>query len=52
MNFFHRQKLIQNWNQKSLEKNILIVGVGGMGTHMAVSCCRLGVKKIILPLPF
>ncbi len=48
MNFFHRQKLIPNWNQESLKKNILIVGVGGMGTHMAVSCCRLGIKKIVL----
>ncbi|NVM02064.1 MAG: ThiF family adenylyltransferase [Candidatus Helarchaeota archaeon] len=48
MNFFHRQKLIPNWNQESLKKIILIVGIGGMGNHMAVSCCRLGVKKIIL----
>ena len=48
MNFFNRQNIIPNWNQNVFYKNILIVGIGGMGTHMAVSCCRLGIKKIVL----
>ncbi|MHA1300254.1 MAG: HesA/MoeB/ThiF family protein [Candidatus Helarchaeota archaeon] len=48
MNFFHRQKIIPQWNQTSFDKKILIVGIGGMGCHMAVSCCRLGVRDIVL----
>ncbi|MHA1379445.1 MAG: HesA/MoeB/ThiF family protein [Candidatus Helarchaeota archaeon] len=48
MNFFHRQKIIPQWEQNLINKRILIAGVGGTGCHMAVSCCRLGIKKLIL----
>ena len=48
MNFFNRQKLIPNWNQDSFNKSILILGVGGIGCHQAVSCCRLGIRDILL----
>lgn len=48
MNFFNRQKIIPRWNQNFFNKKILIVGVGGIGCHMAVSCCRLGIKNLII----
>lgn len=49
MGIFDRQLRIQNWNQKKVEESVcLLLGVGGLGTGVALGLARLGVKKIIL----
>ncbi|NHI91436.1 MAG: ThiF family adenylyltransferase [Candidatus Lokiarchaeota archaeon] len=44
--YFQRQMQIPNFNQDKLRLNILISGLGGTGTHIALACVRLGVKTI------
>ena len=40
---------IQNWDQAKIEESVcLILGVGGIGTGVAMGLARLGVKKLIL----
>lgn len=49
MGVFDRQIRIQNWNQTKVEESIcLVLGVGGLGSGVAMGLARLGVKKIIL----
>ena len=47
--FFARQCLIPWWRQEILQqKTIVILGAGGIGCHVAMECCRVGVKQITL----
>lgn len=47
--FFARQSLIPWWKQEILhQKTILILGAGGIGSHIAMECCRLGIKQVTL----
>lgn len=49
MDLLQRQKELAGWDQSVIEgKTALILGVGGLGTNIAVACCRLGVAKLIL----
>lgn len=49
MGAFDRQLRIQNWDQGKIENSVcLILGVGGIGTGVAMGLARLGVKKLIL----
>lgn len=47
--YYQRQELITWWDQSRIsKKRVLILGVGGIGTHVALGCCRLGVGKLHL----
>ncbi|HMF32073.1 MAG TPA: ThiF family adenylyltransferase [Candidatus Lokiarchaeia archaeon] len=47
--FFARQAQIPWWNQDAIQsKHVLILGVGGIGSHVAVACGRLGVGQVTL----
>ncbi len=49
MNYFQRQMELQDFDQTKInDKTALILGVGGIGTNIAIACCRLGFKKLIL----
>lgn len=49
MGIFDRQIRIQNWNQSKVEEQVcLLLGVGGLGSGVAMGLARLGVKKMIL----
>ena len=49
MGVFDRQMRIQNWDQTKIENSVcLLLGVGGLGSSVAMGLARLGVKKIIL----
>jgi len=44
-----RQKELKGWNQDIISNlTCLVLGVGGLGTNIAINLCRLGVKEIIL----
>ena len=49
--YFLTQRLIGNFDEnftaEIFDKTILIVGLGGNGTHLALSAIRLGFKKIV-----
>lgn len=46
---YHRQKLIPDWNQQSLsDANILILGVGALGSYVASNLALSGCGKLIL----
>ena len=49
--YFLTQRLISNFDKnftaEIFDKTILIVGLGGNGTHLALSAIRLGFKKIV-----
>ena len=46
---FDRQKCISGWKQDIIEKQTcLVLGVGGIGSTVAMALARLGVGKIIL----
>ena len=46
---FDRQARIQNWDQSKIEsQNCLLLGVGGLGSGVAMGLARLGVRKLIL----
>lgn len=44
--FFQRQIQIPNFNQEKLDLNVLIAGLGGTGTHIALACVRLGITNL------
>jgi len=47
--FFDRQRLIKWWDQSKLKRaKILVLGVGGIGTHVALGCCRSGIGALHL----
>jgi len=49
MGVFDRQIRIQNWDQTKVENSVcLLLGVGGLGSGVAMGLARLGVKKMIL----
>ena len=49
MGVFDRQIRIHNWKQDKIDESIcLVLGVGGLGSGVAIGLARLGVKKIIL----
>lgn len=49
MGAFDRQIRIQNWDQSKIEnQNCLLLGVGGLGSGVAMGLARLGVRKLIL----
>ena len=49
MGVFDRQLRIQNWDQGKVASQVcLLLGVGGLGTGVAMGLARLGVKKLIL----
>jgi hypothetical protein len=46
---FDRQTRIPDWDQSVIQSQVaLVLGCGGLGCSVALSCCRLGFKKIIL----
>eukprot|EP00357_Protocruzia_adherens_P017710 CAMPEP_0115021636 /NCGR_PEP_ID=MMETSP0216-20121206/31019_1 /TAXON_ID=223996 /ORGANISM="Protocruzia adherens, Strain Boccale" /LENGTH=439 /DNA_ID=CAMNT_0002394059 /DNA_START=64 /DNA_END=1383 /DNA_ORIENTATION=+ len=46
---FHRQSLIEGWDQEKLSKQTaLCLGIGGLGSVVSMNLCRLGIKKIFL----
>ena len=49
--YFLTQKLIGDFESKFtaeiFDKTILIVGLGGNGTHLALAAARMGFKKIV-----
>lgn len=48
-NVFDRQERIPEWNQDLINEQVaLLLGVGGLGCSVALACCRLGFKKIII----
>lgn len=49
MSYFTRQEQLKDFKQDRLsDKTILVLGVGGIGTNIAIGLCRLGVRRIIL----
>ncbi len=47
--FFARQRLIPWWKQEILQqKTVVVLGAGGIGSHVAMECCRLGIKQVTL----
>lgn len=49
MDYFDRQIRIQNWSQDKISSTTaLCLGVGGLGSVVAMNLCRLGIGKIIL----
>lgn len=44
--FFQRQIQISSFSQEKLDLNILIVGLGGTGTHIGLACVRLGITRL------
>lgn len=44
--FFQRQMQIPNFNQEKLNLKVLIAGLGGTGTHIALACVRLGIINL------
>ena len=46
---FVRQRPVDGWNQALLErKSALVLGVGGLGSTVAMCLCRMGVRHIDL----
>lgn len=46
---FDRQNRIPDWDQKVVGSQVaLILGCGGLGCSVSLSCARLGFKKLIL----
>ncbi len=46
---YHRQELLEGWNQEKLNQStVLLAGVGALGSMVAVSLALMGVGKIIL----
>lgn len=46
---FDRQVRMDEWDQKKLEQQaVLILGVGGLGSAVAINLLRLGVGKLFL----
>jgi molybdopterin/thiamine biosynthesis adenylyltransferase len=46
---YQRQEELQGWDQNLVASlTCLVLGVGGLGSHISSGLCRLGVKKIIL----
>lgn len=44
-----RQVAVVNWNQPEIDATVaLVLGVGGIGSSVAMSLTRLGVKELIL----
>jgi len=49
MSVFQRQEELQGWDQPMISSlQCLVLGVGGLGTNIAMNLCRLGVQKLIL----
>jgi molybdopterin/thiamine biosynthesis adenylyltransferase len=49
MQFFDRTKKTQGWDQTLVEnQTALLLGVGGLGTTVAITLCRLGFRKIYI----
>jgi molybdopterin/thiamine biosynthesis adenylyltransferase len=47
--YFDRQMRIPQWDQNVIDKQVAFcLGVGGLGSSVAISLCRLGIKKIYL----
>ncbi|MHA1799386.1 MAG: HesA/MoeB/ThiF family protein [Candidatus Helarchaeota archaeon] len=46
--FFQRQLQIPSFNQSKLNMSVLIVGLGGTGTHIALASVRLGIQNLFL----
>ncbi len=47
--FFARHSVIPWWKQEILQdRTVLILGAGGIGSHIAMECCRLGVKMVVI----
>lgn len=46
---FSRQLAIDCWSQEKVQnQTALLLGIGGLGTWVAQSLCRLGIGKVIL----
>ena len=46
---FDRQMRIKDWNQEKISQEVaLLLGVGGLGSSVAITLCRLGIKKLFL----
>jgi molybdopterin/thiamine biosynthesis adenylyltransferase len=47
--YFLRQRHIPDWDQDLIEKQVaLCLGVGGLGSSVAIACVRLGFERVIL----
>lgn len=47
--YFDRQIRIPNWDQKKIENQVAFcLGIGGLGSTVAIDLCRLGFKKVFL----
>eukprot|EP01080_Neovahlkampfia_damariscottae_P011097 gene11097-3804_t len=47
--YYDRQMRIPNWDQELISQQVCFcLGVGGLGSTVAMDLCRLGVKKIFL----
>ncbi len=47
--FFQRQQELKDFEQEKLSnQTVLVLGVGGIGSNIAIGLCRLGVKQIML----
>ncbi len=47
--FFQRQKELRDFDQNKLStQRVLVLGVGGIGTNVAIGLCRLGIQHMVL----